>query len=126
MLARGLSEKGAAQALGWSRQRVAARVKLLELPERAQQLVGDGRIALSAVDQLRAIGAVAPALLDALVDYLADDGNAWAAERLAREPGWVLDAALRSADTRVRRAPGHDPRRRDRGAAARQEDRRAL
>jgi hypothetical protein len=51
-------------------------------------------IALSAVDQLRAIGAVAPALLDAVIAYL-DNGNAWAAERLAREPGWVLDATMR-------------------------------
>src|SRR5688572_12080025 len=74
--------------------RVTARVKILELPERAQQLIGEGVIALSAVDQLRTIGAVAPALLDAVIAYL-DDGNAWAAERLAREPGWVLDAAMR-------------------------------
>jgi ParB/RepB/Spo0J family partition protein len=94
MLDRGLTEDGAAQALGWPKSRVAARVKVLELPERAQQLIGDGVIALSAVDQLRAIGAVAPGLLDAVIAYL-DDGNAWAAERLAREPGWVLDAAMR-------------------------------
>src|SRR3954447_4550590 len=93
MLARGLSEDGAAQALGWPRQRVGARVKILELPERAQQLIGDGTIALAAVDQLRAIGTVAPALLDSAIAYL-DDGNAWTAERLTREPGWVLDAAL--------------------------------
>ena len=43
MLADGrLTEDGAAQALGWSRARVTARIKLLELPERAQQLVGAG------------------------------------------------------------------------------------
>src|SRR5215208_2782333 len=42
------------------------------------------------------IGTVAPALLEAVIAYL-DDGNAWAAERLAREPGWVLDAALTTA-----------------------------
>jgi hypothetical protein len=94
MLGRGLTEDGAAQALGWPKTRVTARVKILELPERAQQLIGEGVIALSAVDQLRAIGAVAPALLDAVIAYL-DDGNAWAAVRLAREPGWVLDAAMR-------------------------------
>ncbi len=94
MLGRGLTEDGAAQALGWPKSRVTARVKILELPERAQQLIGEGVIALSAVDQLRAIGAVAPALLDAVIAYL-DDGNAWAAERLVREPGWVLDAAMR-------------------------------
>jgi len=94
-LARGLSHEGAAQALGWSRQRVAARVKLLELPERAQELIGHGMIALSAVDQLRAIGRVAPALLDVLIAHLDQDGNAWMGERLAREPGRVLDAARR-------------------------------
>jgi ParB/RepB/Spo0J family partition protein len=97
MLDRGLTEDGAAQALGWPKTRVTARVKVLELPERAQQLIGEGVIALSAVDQLRAIGKVAPGLLDAVIAYL-DDGNAWAAERLAREPGWVLDAAMRETD----------------------------
>src|SRR3954465_11105426 len=96
MLGRGLSEDGAAQALGWPKTRVTARVKILELPERAQQLIGEGIVALSAVDQLRAIGAVAPKLLDAVITYL-DDDNAWAAERLTREPGWVLDAALTHA-----------------------------
>ncbi len=93
MLDRGLTEDGAAQALGWPKSRVTARVKILELPERAQQLIGEGVIHLSAVDQLRAIGAVAPDLLDAVIAYL-DDGNTWAAERLTREPGWVLDAAM--------------------------------
>jgi hypothetical protein len=93
MLDRGLTDDGAAQALGWPKNRVTARVKILELPERAQQLVGDGVIHLAAVDQLRAIGTVAPDLLDAVIAYL-DDGNSWAAERLMREPGWVLDAAL--------------------------------
>ena len=96
MLARGLTDDGAAQALGWPKARVTARVKILELPERAQQLIGEGVIHLAAVDQLRAIGTVAPSLLDAVIAYL-DDGNAWAAERLTREPGWVLDAALTHA-----------------------------
>jgi ParB/RepB/Spo0J family partition protein len=93
MLDRGLTEDGAAQALGWPKNRVTVRVKILELPERAQQLIGEDVIHLAAVDQLRAIGKVAPELLDAVIAYL-DDGNAWAAERLTREPGWVLDAAL--------------------------------
>jgi ParB/RepB/Spo0J family partition protein len=96
MLDRGLTEDGAAQALGWPKTRVTARVKILELPERAQQLIGEDVIHLAAVDQLRAIGTVAPGLLDAVIAYL-DDGNAWAAGRLAREPGWVLDAALSHA-----------------------------
>jgi hypothetical protein len=101
MLDRGLTEDGAAQALGWPKNRVTARVKNLALPERAQQLIGEGVISLAAIDQLRAIGKVAPGLLDAVIAYL-DDGNAWAAERLTREPGWVLDAALtHSGDGKV-------------------------
>ncbi|GEM_PF-2322749 len=100
MLARGLSEDGAARALGWSPRRVCARVKLLQLPEAAQAMVGDGTIALSAVDQLLAIGRVSGPLLDAVLAYLVD-GNGWAAERLAREPGWVVDSALRASDTKV-------------------------
>src|ERR1700733_5290072 len=39
-------------------------------------------------------------LLDALIAFLAD-GNEWASERLAREPGWVLDSALRAGDGAV-------------------------
>jgi ParB/RepB/Spo0J family partition protein len=100
MLDRGLTEDGAAKALGWPKVRVTARVKILELPERAQEMIGAGMIALSAVDQLRAVGRVSPALLDAVVAFLAD-GNEWAAERLAREPGWVLDSALREGYLKV-------------------------
>ena len=100
MLDRGLSEDGAAQALGWPKQRVTARVRLLELPEQAQQLTGQGVIPLSAVEQLRSIGQVSPELLEAVIGYLGD-GNEWAAERLAREPGWVIDSALRNGSSKV-------------------------
>jgi hypothetical protein len=100
MLATGLSEDGAAQALGWPKARVTARMRLLALPEPAREMVGAGVIALSAVEPLLAIGRVSPTLLDAVIAYLAD-GNQWAAERLAREPGWVLDAAVREGDTTV-------------------------
>jgi len=99
-LERGLTEDGAAQALGWPKQRVTARVKLLELPEQAQQLTGQGVIPLSAVEQLRSIGQVSPELLEAVIAYLGD-GNEWAAERLSREPGWVIDPALRNGSSKV-------------------------
>jgi ParB/RepB/Spo0J family partition protein len=99
MLARGLTEDGAAQALGWSRSRVTARMRILDLPERAQQLVGAGVIALSAIDALRSIGGVAPKLLDALVSYV--DANDWAADRLTREPGWVLGEAMRDGEVKA-------------------------
>jgi ParB/RepB/Spo0J family partition protein len=100
MLDRGLTEDGAAQALGWPKQRVTARMKLLELPEQAQQLTGRGVIPLSAVEQLRSIGQVSPELLEAVIAYLSD-GNEWAAGRLAREPGWVIDSALRNGTSKV-------------------------
>lgn len=86
--------------MGWPKARVTARVKLLELPERAQEMVGAGTIALSAVDQLRSIGQVSRDLLDAVIEYLAA-GNEWAAERLPRQPGWVLDAALEGRSSKV-------------------------
>jgi len=100
MLDCGLTEDGTAQALGWPRQRVTARVKLLELPEQAQQLTGQGVIPLSAVEQLRSIGQVSRELLEAVISYLGD-GNEWAAERLSREPGWVIDSALRNGSSKV-------------------------
>jgi hypothetical protein len=100
MLAHGLSEDGAAQALGWPKARVTARMRLLELPPAAQQMVGNGQIALSSVEALRAIGTVSPELLDAVIAYLGD-GNEWAADRLTREPGWVIDAALRDGTVKV-------------------------
>ena len=100
MLANGLTEDGTAQALGWPKARVTARIRLLELPEAAQEMTGAGAIALSSIEQLRTIGHVSPLLLDALIAYLAD-GNQFAAERLAHEPGWVLDAALRKTDSKV-------------------------
>lgn len=99
MLDDGLSESGAAQALGWTKALVTARMKLLELPERAQQLTGEGVIPLAAVDQLRAVGVVAPKLLDAVVAYL-DDGNVAAAQQLTRDPGWVVGSALKHAGDR--------------------------
>jgi hypothetical protein len=93
MLDRGLTEDGNGQGARLAEEPRHRPIKILELPDRAQQLIGEGVIHLAAVDQLRAIGSVAPELLETVIAYL-DDGNAWAAERLTREPGWVLDAAL--------------------------------
>ena len=105
---------------------MTARVKILELPERAQQLIGDGVIALAAVDQLRAIGTVAPELLDAVIAYL-DDGNALG--RRASDPRAGLGARRRPARAATARCspPTSTGRRaRDRRAAAGQEGRAAL
>lgn len=102
MLDRGLTEDGAAQALGWPKQRLAARMKLLELPEQAQQLTGQGVIPLAAVDPLRSIGQVSPELLGVLVDHVASDDGRWVARELASDPGRALSEATCAA---------HEPRR---------------
>lgn len=55
MLDEGYTIDGAAQALGWAKQRVTVRAKILTLPDAAQQLVGSGAIPVSAIDNLLAI-----------------------------------------------------------------------
>jgi ParB/RepB/Spo0J family partition protein len=110
MLDRGLTVDGAAQALGWNRARVTARVKLLELPELAQQMIGDGRLPLSSVEQLHAIGAVSPALLEALIDY---PGRRQRVGGRATDPRAGLGARRRAAQQQhqgVRGAPGRSRR----------------
>ncbi len=100
---------------------------MLELPERAQQLIGEGVIALSAVDQLRAIGAVAPALLDALIAYLRRRQRVGGRAARARARLGPRRRAAHDGDKKVFAAYLDTTRAaRDRRAAARQEDRRAL
>ncbi len=101
MLEMGFTEDGAAQALGWPKQRVTARIKLLELPERAQQLTGQGVIPLSAVEELRQIGQVSSQLLDVLVEHVASDDGRWVARELASDPGRALGEALRHSQSKV-------------------------
>ena len=91
----GLTDDGAAQALGWPKARVTARRRLLELPDAAQVMVGRGEIPLSAVERLRTIGSVSEEILDVVVAYLAG-ANPDAAETLVSSPAWVIEAALRS------------------------------
>jgi len=92
MLDRGLSEDGAAQALGWPKSRVTARMKLLELPEQGQKLVGSGVVPLRAVDQLCAIGRVSSDVLTAMIEYLATDE--WAGQQLGSDPTPVIANAV--------------------------------
>jgi ParB/RepB/Spo0J family partition protein len=94
MLARGLSEDGAAQALGWPKARVTARIRLLELPDRAQQMVGEDELSLSCVDVLREIGEVSRPIQELVVEYLDHDDTAWARDRLEGEAGWVIGQAI--------------------------------
>lgn len=99
MLARGLTEDGAAQALGWPKHRVTARVKLLELPERAQQLIGEGELPLSSVDLLRQIGEVSQPIQELVIGYLDHDDTAWLRDRLETEPAWIIGRALEDVGT---------------------------
>ena len=100
MLADGLTEDGAAEALGWPKARVTARVKLLELPERAQAARRRRHDRAERGRPATGDRQVSPQLLDVLIEFLAD-GNEWAAERLTREPGWVLDSAMRETGAKV-------------------------
>jgi ParB/RepB/Spo0J family partition protein len=99
MLDKGLTEQGAAQALGWPQQRVSARVKLLELPEKAQVMIGAGVIPLSYVDTLRGIGNVSTDVLQLLVDFV--DENRGYVDYLDRDVQWLLRAALDEFPSKV-------------------------
>lgn len=95
MLDAGMTRKGVAQTLAWAPQRVAARMKLLELPERAQQLIGNGTLPVSNVDTLRQIGECSPRLLDATIRLIAEDpSNAHAVRD--RTDRLLIEAAART------------------------------
>jgi ParB/RepB/Spo0J family partition protein len=95
MLDEGYTPDGVAQALGWSRQLVTARAKILRLPEVGRQLVGTGEIPVSAIDTLLAIGAVSPVILGALCEALA--AQQIGGSQLVSSPGWAIGQVLRDA-----------------------------
>jgi ParB/RepB/Spo0J family partition protein len=99
MLNDGLTLDGTAEALGWSRELVRARAKILELPETAQRLLDTGELLVSAVDPLLRIGAVSPALCEAAVAPVAEGDLAGG--RLASDPGWAIGWALRNDRTQA-------------------------
>jgi ParB/RepB/Spo0J family partition protein len=99
MFDKGLTEQGAAQALGWPQQRVAARVKLLELPEKAQAMIGSGILPLGYVDTLRAIGQVSPEVLDLAVEFV--EGNPGYIDWLQRDIGQLIGYAKREIGSKV-------------------------
>lgn len=100
MLDRNLTEDGAAQALGWPKVRVTARVKLLELPETAQKLVGAGTIPLACVDTLRGIGEISEPILNALVDYVAEGGD-YIVDELQSDTGRAIGRALNDSGSKT-------------------------
>jgi hypothetical protein len=87
MLDRGLTEDGAAQALGWSKQRVTQRAKLLALPDDVARAFGEGWLAMSSLEFTLALHERCPGHCALLARYLID---------AARESG------------RVNRLDGHD------------------
>lgn len=100
MLDRNLTEDGAAQALGWPKARVTARVKLLELPETAQKLVGNGTVPLACVDTLRGIGEVSEPVLNTVVDYIANGGD-WIVDDLQADTGKAVGRALHDTGSKT-------------------------
>lgn len=99
MLDEGYTLDGAATVLGWSHQLVHARAKILELPQLAQEMIGDGRLAVSALGVVAKIAEVSPPICDAVLTYIAerggDDGQ------LVRQPGWLIGNALRANTKKV-------------------------
>ena len=95
MLDEGYTLDGAAQALGWTRQLVTARAKILKLPLAGQQLVGSGEIPVSAIDNLLQVAAVSPAIADAVALTIAT--GEVAGSQLVRDPSWTISRALHNA-----------------------------
>jgi ParB/RepB/Spo0J family partition protein len=93
----GKSEDHAAELLGLSKHLVTRRVKLLQLPELAQRLVGDGTLVLASVEPLLTIAQTNPVLLDVVIEYIAEHASELKADDLVYQPlRMVLYAA---ADT---------------------------
>ncbi len=101
LLAEGKSEEQAAELLGMSKSLVTRRVKLLELPDAAQRLVGDGTLSLAAVDPMRTIVQANPALLDAVVEFIEDYGEEIAPDDFAHTPLSILAAAVEASERDV-------------------------
>ena len=99
MLEEGYTLDGAATVLGWSRNLVSARAKILELPEQAQRLLGTGELPVSAVGVLERINAVSPELCEATLVPVANGDLS--ASQLASDPGWALGYALREGDIKT-------------------------
>jgi ParB/RepB/Spo0J family partition protein len=96
MLGDGYTVDGAATVLGWSKRRVTARRRILELPEAAQTLVGSGEIPAAGIDTLLEIQTVSPKLAALVAEVLAEssaEGSQLSAQ-LARDPGWLVRQVL--------------------------------
>jgi ParB/RepB/Spo0J family partition protein len=99
MLDEGYTLDGAATVLGWNRKLVSARAKILDLPETAQQLIGQGELPLSAVSTLTKIAEVSAELCEAALAPVAT--GEISGEQFTNNPGWVIGHALRESEAKV-------------------------
>jgi ParB/RepB/Spo0J family partition protein len=105
ILDEGKSEERAADLLGMSKNLVTRRVRLLELPDAAQRLVGDGTLTLATVDPMREIAQANPALLDAVVEFIGEYAEEIAPDDFAYQPLSILLAAVEATERDVFAAP---------------------
>lgn len=105
ILDEGKSEEQAADLLGMSKNLVTRRVRLLDLPDAAQRLVGDGTLTLATVDPMREIAQANPELLDAVVEFVGENGGEIAPDDLAYQPLSILFAAVEATERDVFVAP---------------------
>jgi ParB/RepB/Spo0J family partition protein len=96
MLDEGYTPDGAAQALGWSAQRVAARTKILKLSDAGQRLVGTGALPLTAIDNLLRVGDVSQPVMEAIVTAITR--NVIDGGQFLNNPAWVIQRALNMAN----------------------------
>jgi ParB/RepB/Spo0J family partition protein len=99
MLDEGYTLDGAATVLGWSAKLVAARARILELPQTAQTLLGSGELPVSSVATLERIAAASPALCESAVEAVAD--GAIDGEMLAGNPSWSIGRVARESAGKV-------------------------
>jgi ParB/RepB/Spo0J family partition protein len=99
MLDEGYTLDGAAEVLGWDRRLVTARVKILALPENAQQLLGSGELPVSAVSVLEKINEVSPALCQLAVAGITE--GAITGSQFTNNPAWATGQALRHSDSKT-------------------------
>ena len=105
ILDEGKSEEQAGELLGMSKSLVTRRVRLLELPDAAQRLVGDGTLTLATVDPMRIIAQANPGLLDAVVEYISEYSEEIAPDDFAHQPLSILMAAVEETELDVFAAP---------------------
>ena len=105
ILDEGRSEDQAGELLGMSKNLVTRRVKLLELPDAARRLVGDGTLTLATVDPMREIAQANPELLDAVVEFIGEYAEEIAPDDFAYQPLSILLAAVEATERDVFAAP---------------------